>query len=125
MIKMTFYLFEREALFTANLAIELTYSVLGSGMQLLGKAAVAIVFFLFGYFGQAIAGQVIAGVAFIAVKHLVRVVVKATKTDFAISLEELMTKGLFTLNWFGLVLAVDKSLQHFRGFVLEPMLEIF
>lgn len=90
---------------------------------LLVAAAVAVVDLLSWDLLQAVAGQVEAGVAVVAVEHLVGVVVEAAEADLAVRFEELLV-AVAALGRPHRLLAIDQRHQHLHGLVRVAVLEV-
>ena len=89
-------------------------------------AAVAEVGLLLRDLLEAVAGEMEAGVAGIAVKNLVGVVVVATEAYLAVGLEKLLYRsGLLAFYWLGESFVLYELGQLLFGFVEVALLEVF
>lgn len=118
MVEVTLEFLDGEVGLVAELAGDLLVVEL-----LLVPAAVAVVDFLLGDLLEAVAGEVEAGVAVVAVEHLVGVVVEAAEADLAVRLEQLLVAVAALGGAHGL-LAFDQGQQHLHRLVRVPVLEV-
>ncbi len=110
-----------EIWFAANLTSDFPDVVLCFFIFLNGCAPVTKILFILGHFTQSIAGKMKTGVTHVAIKNLIRVRIKTTKTNLAIGLEKLFVCCLSSFGGFYHFHIIQKLFYHLMCFVLCAM----
>lgn len=126
MIKVPINLFYRKIRFAANLARDLFPFRVFSVFILFSQSSTWITKILFNIRNSmhSIARKMKTCVAHVAIKNLIGIIIKTTKTNFTVSLKILFVSTLMSLGWFNKLVIFKKLLKHILSFVPCSMFKI-
>ena len=126
MIKVPINLFYRKIRFATNLARDLFSFRVFSEFILFSQSSTRITKILFNIRNSmhSIARKMKTCIAHVAIKNLIRIIIKTTKTYFTVSLKIFLVSTLMSLDWFNKLVIFKKLFQHVLSFVPGPMFKI-